>query len=190
VKNTSDNELVEHILAGEIELYREIVARHQTRVFYLGLKFFHNRHDAEDYAQEVFLKIFEKLRSFKAEVPFASWLNKIAYNTAVNQYHKRKRASVEVALACEPPDTCPSPETRVLRTELRDKVRKVLSKIPDIYKPVINLHFFEGLTYPEISKALSIPVNTIKSYVFRAKHLLRVRLGSYIHAYLDEGVIG
>jgi RNA polymerase sigma-70 factor (ECF subfamily) len=182
--------LVQWILDGQIDAYREIVARHQARVFYLGLKFFHNRHDAEDFAQEVFLKTFEKLRTFKAEVPFASWLNRIAYNMAVNQYHKRKRAHVEVALPCEPPDTSLSPETRVLRRELKEKVRKVLKKIPDIYKPVIKLHFFEGLSYPEISKALSIPVNTIKSYVFRTKQLLRSRLGSYVYGYFEEGLIG
>lgn len=189
MKKISDNELVKRILEGQIDAYREIVARHQARVFYMGLKFFHNRHDAEDYAQEVFLKIFEKLRSFKAEVPFVSWLNKIAYNMAVNQYHKRKRTHVEVALPCEPQDTSLSPETRLLRGELREKVRRVLKKIPDIYKPVINLHFFEGLSYPEISRALSIPVNTIKSYVFRAKQLLRNRLETYVYGYLEEGVI-
>ena len=189
MKKITDNELVKRILEGQIDAYREIVDRHQARVFYMGLKFFHNRHDAEDYAQEVFLKTFEKLRSFKAEVPFASWLNKIAYNMAVNQYHKHKRAHVEVALPCEPQDTSLSPEIRLLRGELCEKVRKVLKKIPDIYKPVINLHFFEGLSYPEISRALSIPVNTIKSYVFRAKQLLRSRLGTYVHGYREEGVI-
>jgi RNA polymerase sigma-70 factor (ECF subfamily) len=188
VKRIPDNELVTHILEGQIDSYREIVARHQARIFYMGLKFFHNRHDAEDYAQEVFLKTFEKLRTFKGEVPFSSWLNKIAYNMAVNQYHKRKRADVEVALPCEPRDTSLSPEIRLLRSELREKVRKVLKKIPDIYKPVINLHFFEGLSYPEISRVLSIPVNTIKSYVFRAKQLLRSRLGTYVSGYLEEGV--
>ena len=189
MKKTTDNELVKHVLTGRIDAYREIVARHQARVFYMGLKFFHNRHDAEDYAQEVFLKTFEKLRTFKAEVPFASWLNKIAYNMAVNQYHKRKRAHVEVALPCEPQDTSLSPETRLLRGELREKVRKVLKKIPDIYKPVINLHFFEGLSYPEISRTLSIPVNTIKSHVFRAKQLIRQRLDSYVRGYAEGGAL-
>jgi len=189
MKKIPDNELVKHIIEGEFDAYREIVARHQTRIFYMGLKFFHNRHDAEDYAQEVFLKTFEKLRSFKAEVPFASWLNKIAYNMGVNQYHKRKRAHVEVAMPCEPRDNSLSLEMRILRSELREKVRKVLKKIPDVYKPVINLHFFEGLSYSEISRTLSIPVNTIKSYVFRAKQLLRSRLGAYVYGYLEEGVI-
>jgi RNA polymerase sigma-70 factor (ECF subfamily) len=189
VKENPDNVLVRRILQGHVDVYRDIVARHQARVFYLGLKFFHNRHDAEDYAQEVFLKAFEKLQTFKAEVPFSSWLNKIAYNMAVNQYHKRRRARVEVGMAVEPPDTAPSPETRVLRSELRDKVRSVLKRIPDIYKPVISLHFFEGLSYSEISRILSIPVNTIKSYVFRTKQLLRSRLGGYVQGYLEEGVI-
>jgi RNA polymerase sigma-70 factor (ECF subfamily) len=165
------------------------VARHQARIFYIGLKFFHNRHDAEDYAQEVFLKAFEKLQSFKGEVPFSSWLNKVAYNMAVNHYHKRRRRDVEVALPVEPRDTSLGPELRVLRNELRERVRNVLKKIPDIYKPVINLHFFEGLSYPEISRSLRIPVNTIKSYVFRTKQLLRSRLEAYVLSYLEEGVI-
>lgn len=189
MEKVNDNLLVRRILEGETDAYREIVARHQARVFYLGLKFFHNRHDAEDYAQEVFLKAFEKLQSFKGEVPFSSWLNRIAYNMAVNHYHKRRRTHVEVALPVEPRDTSLSPEVRVLRNELRERVRKVLKKIPDIYKPVINLHFFEGLSYPEISRSLRIPVNTIKSYVFRTKQLLRRRLGVYVLSYLEEGVI-
>jgi RNA polymerase sigma factor (sigma-70 family) len=107
---------------------------------------------------------------------------------AVNSYHKRRRALVEVAMPVEPRDTAIGPEIRILQNELRERVRNVLKKIPDIYKPVINLHFFEGLSYPEISQALSIPVNTIKSYVFRAKQLLRSRLGVYVLGYLEEGV--
>jgi RNA polymerase sigma-70 factor (ECF subfamily) len=189
MEKVNDNLLVSRILEGQIDAYREIVARHQARVFYIGLKFFHNRHDAEDYAQEVFLKAFEKLQSFKGEVPFSSWLNKIAYNMAVNHYHKRRRTHVEVALPVEPRDTSLGPEVRVLRNELRERVRKVLQKIPDIYKPAINLHFFEGLSYPEISRILSIPVNTIKSYVFRTKQLLRSRLEVYVLSYLEEGLI-
>jgi RNA polymerase sigma-70 factor (ECF subfamily) len=189
VDKVNDNLLVRRILEGQINAYREIVARHQARVFYIGLKFFHNRHDAEDYAQEVFLKAFEKLQSFKGEVPFSSWLNKVAYNMAVNHYHKRRRSDVEVALPVEPRDTSLGPELRVLRNELRERVRNVLKKIPDIYKPVINLHFFEGLSYPEISRSLRIPVNTIKSYVFRTKQLLRSRLEAYVLSYLEEGVI-
>jgi len=59
----------------------------------------------------------------------------------------------------------------------------------DIYKPVIDLHYFEGLSYPEISRLLSIPVNTIKSYVFRTKQLLRSRLEAYVLSYLEEGII-
>ena len=89
----------------------------------------------------------------------------------------------------EPRDTALGPELRVLRNELRERVRKVLKKIPDIYKPVIDLHYFEGLSYPEISRLLSIPVNTIKSYVFRTKQLLRSRLEAYVLSYLEEGII-
>jgi len=188
MKKVHDNLLVEKILQGDIESYRTIVTRHQARIFYLGLRFFHNRHDAEDFAQEVFLKTYEKLKSFQGEVPFAYWLNKIAYNTAVNHYHKLQRGRAEITMSTEPRDHSPSPEIRALRNELIDKVRNVLKRIPGIYRQVVKMHFFEGLSYPEISRIMSIPVNTIKSHIFRAKQILRSRLGVYAAGYLEEGI--
>ncbi len=189
MEKVQDNALVERVLGGDVEAYRSIVDRHQTRVFYLGLKFFHNRHDAEDFAQEVFLKAFEKLHTFQGKVPFASWLHKVAYNLAINHYHQRRRSRVEVPIPAEPRDPSLDPESRVLRNELMEKVRRALRKIPDMYKQVIRMHFFEGLSYLEISRILSVPVNTIKSHVFRAKQLLRIRLGVYVLDHPEEGML-
>jgi RNA polymerase sigma-70 factor (ECF subfamily) len=74
------------------------------------------------------------------------------------------------------PDRGHSPEHRLVREELAEWVRRTLQKIPDIYNVLIRMHFFEGLSYPEISRTLRIPVNTIKSYIFRAKNLIRQNL--------------
>jgi RNA polymerase sigma-70 factor (ECF subfamily) len=175
-KAEPDNDLVRRVLAGEAEAYGTIVARHQARVFYLGLKFLRHSEDAEDFAQEVFIRAYEKLASFQGGVPFAAWLHRIAFNLAVNKYHLKKRQAQPVDTVDLLPDSSYSPEHRLLSEELAEWVRKTLHKIPEIYHVLIRMHFFEGLSYPEISRALQIPVNTIKSYIFRAKELIRQRL--------------
>jgi RNA polymerase sigma-70 factor (ECF subfamily) len=175
----SDNELVQRVLAGGVEAYGALVARHQARVFYLGLKFLRRNEDAEDFAQEVFIRAYEKLSSFQGSVPFAAWLYRIAYNLAVNKYHLKKRQLQAVSTVDILPDSSFSPERHLLAEELAEWVRKTLHKIPEIYHVLIRMHFFEGLSYPEISKALQMPVNTIKSYIFRAKDLIRQRLRAW-----------
>lgn len=175
-KAEPDNDLVRRVLAGEAEAYGTIVARHQARVFYLGLKFLRHSEDAEDFAQEVFIRAYEKLASFQGGVPFAAWLHRIAFNLAVNKYHLKKRQAQPVDTVDLLPDSSYSPEHRLLSEELAEWVRKTLHKIPEIYHVLIRMHFFEGLSYPEISRALQMPVNTIKSYIFRAKELIRQRL--------------
>jgi RNA polymerase sigma-70 factor (ECF subfamily) len=175
-KTESDNDLVRRVLRGEVEAYGTIVARHQARVFCLGLKFLRRNEDAEDFAQEVFIRAYEKLSSFQGNVPFAAWLYRIAYNLAVNKYHLKKRQAQAVNAVELLPDSSFCPEHRLLSDELAEWVRRTLHKIPEIYHVLIRMHFFEGLSYPEISKALEMPVNTIKSYIFRAKELIRQRL--------------
>ena len=168
------------MLRGETELFRTIVERHQTRIFFLGLKFFRRPEEAEDFAQEVFVRAYQRLASFKGKVPFAAWLYRVAFHLAVNRYRVRKRSILEVKITQPPADPCPSPEARFLHQELLGMVRKVLKRIPEIYHVLIKMHFFEGLSYPEISRILQIPVNTIKSYVFRAKGLIREKLAHYL----------
>jgi RNA polymerase sigma-70 factor (ECF subfamily) len=175
-KAEPDNELVRRVLDGDVEAYGTIVARHQARLFYLGLKFLRRTEDAEDFAQEAFIRAYEKLSSFQGNVPFAAWLYRIAFNLAVNKYHLKKRQIQAVNTVDLLPDSSFSPEHRLLSAELAEWVRKTLHKIPDIYHVLIRMHFFEGLSYPEISKSLEMPVNTIKSYIFRAKELLRQKL--------------
>jgi len=183
-ESASDNDLAQRVLRGEADAYRAIVERHQARIFYLGLKFLRRPEDAEDFAQEVFIRAYEKLASFQGGVPFAAWLYRIAYNLAVNSYHVKKRTVLSVPAVELLPDPSHSPEHRLLREELSEWVRKTLHKIPEIYHVLIRMHFFDGLSYPEISKALEMPVNTIKSYIFRAKELIRQR-----HLAWDGGTV-
>jgi RNA polymerase sigma-70 factor (ECF subfamily) len=180
----SDNSLVEKVLDGETEIFRTLIDRHKSRIYYLGLRFFHNNEDAEDFAQDVFLKAFNNLYSFKGEVPFGAWLYKLAFNAAVNKYEFDKLRLTDIAEPVEQiayeHEEYSAPERETMNSELREKINDALALLPDTYKIVIRMHFFDSLTYAEISDITDIPVNTIKSHVSRAKKLIRDVLSPYV----------
>ena len=120
-----DKDLVRRVLAGDREAYRGIVDRHKTRIYFLGVKFFHSPENAEDFTQEVFLKAYEKLRTYRGVSPFSAWLYRLAFNLAVNQYHVAKRNFVTVGLL-EIPDDSASPEGRLMREEDKGKINTLL----------------------------------------------------------------
>ncbi len=177
--DVDDNELVRKVLEGDLAAYRTIVERHQGRIFYLGLKFLHSDEDAEDFAQEVFLRAFERLGSYRGSGSLAAWLYRVAFNLAVNRYRGAHPLTVELAEESLP-DTTPHAEERLLSLESDERVREALEELPDRYAIVVKMHFFDELSYPEIAEALDLPVNTVKSHVFRAKAILRSRLERYL----------
>ena len=171
-----DNILVQYVNDGDFEAFRGIVKKHQRNIFYFGLKFFRNQEDAEDFAQEVFLKAFEKLRSFKGKVPFKSWLYKIAFNLAVNRYHVRKRRDLflqdfDDLHAGEPAreDKNYSVEEYIIKKEQKNEIQEILKGLPVVYNLVIKMYYFDGLKLKEIKDVLDMPLNTVKSYIHRAK---------------------
>ena len=172
-----DADLVRRVLSGEVRCYRTILERHQSRILFMGLKFFHRLEDAEDFAQEVFLRAFEKLSLYSGKGPFAAWLYRLAYNVAVNA-----RRGVRQALWGEEideqalPGNLPGAEELLDSRETAERVSGALSGLPARYALVVRMHYFDGLSYPEIADILDVPVNTIKSHIFRAKEIIRSRL--------------
>jgi RNA polymerase sigma-70 factor (ECF subfamily) len=165
------------VLRGDDEAFRKIVKHHQGRIFYLGLKFFRNSEDAEDFSQDVFLRAYQRLNTFGGSVPFSAWLYRLAYNVAVNRYRVRTRDVQDEGAI----DTAESaellPEEGVINEEMKTAVEHCLKKLPDTYNIVLKMHYYDGLTYPEISEITDIPVNTLKSHIRRAKQLLETLIG-------------
>jgi len=165
---------VERILKGDAEAYRLIVERHQGRIFYLGLKFFHRLEEAEDFTQEVFLRAYERLGTYRGESPLAAWLYRLAFNLGVNRYRLKRRRLLEVGLEdAQLPDSREEPEREFLQKEASARVKQTLKELPGVYALTLKMAYFDGLSYPEISRITALPVNTIKSYIFRAKRLIR-----------------
>jgi RNA polymerase sigma-70 factor (ECF subfamily) len=162
------------VVAGERELFRYLVNRHQKVVYNMGRSFFHNREDVSDFVQEVFLKVYRSLPRFEGRSRFSTWLYSIAYNTALNEVTRRKEyhSLVEAELVVDG-DT---PERKLVRDIARDAVLEAVGELPERYRVCVDMYFFYDRSYQEIGLITGFPVNTIKSHVFRAKKLLREKL--------------
>jgi RNA polymerase sigma-70 factor (ECF subfamily) len=172
-----DETVVARIIAGQKDLFRLLVRRHERAVYGMGLSFFRNPDDSADFTQEVFLKAYRNLARFEGRSRFSTWLYRISYNTAVNSITRRKEYR---SLAEE--DTVAdgdSPERRLLRSAARDAVLEAVKELPEKYRICVDLFFFYDRSYQEIEAITGLPVNTIKSHVFRAKKLLRDRLEDF-----------
>lgn len=170
-----DGVIVERVVAGRTELFSILVERHQRAVHGLGLGFFKNGEDAADFTQEVFLKAFRYLAEFQGRSRFSTWLYRIAYNTAINGVKRRKEYH-SLAEDAELSDH-DGPERQALREAVRGAVREAVADLPEKYRICVDLYFFYDRSYQEIETVTGYPVNTIKSHVFRAKKILKDKLG-------------
>lgn len=178
-----DNILVQRIRDGNVQAFRGIVKRHEKNIFYLGLRFFHNQEDAEDFTQDVFLRAFEKLYLFKGNVPLRGWLYKIAFNMAVNGYHLDKRRYLLLKETGDihsndriPEDRGDSIETKLIKKECIKEIQNILTQLPEVYTIVIKMHYYDGLKLKEIGEIMDIPLNTVKSHIHRAKKYIKKNL--------------
>ncbi|MCP4538162.1 MAG: sigma-70 family RNA polymerase sigma factor [Chloroflexi bacterium] len=157
---------------GDADAYGQLVTRHQQAVFNIAYRITGNRQEAEDVAQESFVKAYRALGRFDTERPFAPWLYRIATNTALN-WVKRRRP--EVTLDEETPlaDPSPGPEAQAIAADTSARLRAAIAALPPNYRVVIELRHFQGLSYQEMSDALNVPVSDVKSWLFRARCKLK-----------------
>lgn len=174
-REASDEEAIGQVLDGDTEAFAVLVRRHKSRVMRLGMSFFRDEEEAADFAQDVFMKAYTALASFKGRSLFSTWLLRIAYNTAINS-KKRKRDQVSLDPDMEIAGSLGA-EDEHLREETARTVREAMALLPPRQALCIELYFYYDLKYSEISEITGYPVNTIKSHVFRAKRILRERLG-------------
>lgn len=178
--DSTDKQLVAQAQLGNLQAYKELVERHQRRIFYLGIKFHRNYEDAEDFTQEVFIKAYEKIDTFSNSVPFSAWIYRIGYNHGINRVSKKQTLQLSDDAAEALPDRSDTPETQLVKKEQKGTIREIIGKLPDIYHTVIKMRFFDELSYAEIAKIVGKPINTIKSHIFRAKEMIKQSFEKYI----------
>lgn len=167
-----DYEVCRAVIGGNTQAFAVLAAHYQKRIYMLGLSFFNNTDDCEDFVQDVMLKAYTALDTFRAEAPFATWLMRIAYNTALNSVQKRNRY-ISLAEGVEIEYQGDNPEEKHLNECIRLSVREAVNNLPDSYRICIDLYFFYDMSYTDIAAITELPLNTIKSHIFRAKKILR-----------------
>lgn len=172
---------IERVLAGESEAYEVLVCRYGGSLFRYLRRLVGCADEAEDLAQEAFLRAYLSLASYDAAYRFSTWLFRIATNLALNRLRAERRCVSLEALdenSDEPPRELPderddlAPDRRAERSDLGRRIQECLEELPPAYRVVVALRHIADLSYEEIADATSLPLNTVRSRLHRGRERL------------------
>lgn len=186
----TDTELMMRVKAGDQSAFKAIVERYQRRVINVGYRFLGNREDAEDVAQETFLRVYLSAKSYKPRAELFTYLYTIVTRLALNRLRKKKRLrwfsldqlerNGEVGIGQEvPADPADQPDQSLERAEREAIVRRALDALPAAQKTAVILSRYEGLSYKQIAEVMELSVSAVESKLHRAKQTLRKKLNAY-----------
>jgi RNA polymerase sigma-70 factor (ECF subfamily) len=185
IPDDSDQQLVQRVQKGDKAAFDLLVRKYQHRVLKLVGRFVNDSAEAEDVAQEAFLKAYRALPAFRGDSAFYTWLYRIAINTAKNALVANRRRPVDFDLDLQDPDQhdrqsmlkdSDTPEGVLLTDEIREVVERALEQLPEDLRTAIVLRELEGLSYEEIAEAMDCPVGTVRSRIFRAREAIDKKL--------------
>ncbi len=175
------NSLIERILAGEINAFEEIIKDYGRLVNHIVYRMIPNITDREDICQDVFVKVYQNLSSFRSDAKLSTWIGRIATNRCLDHLGKKSLPLADEAFdkATESAvDTRQRPDDRTELGEISDLLKNEINKLPAVYKTIITLYHLDENNYAEIGKILKMPEGTVKSYLFRARQMLRQQLSA------------
>ncbi len=177
----SDLELVRRAQRGERGAFDLLVLRYQHKVVKLVARLLRDRTEAEDVAQEAFVKAYRALGSFRGDSAFYTWLYRIAVNTARNTLASRQRRPLQYEAGLSEGEQAAvesrmrhvdTPEANALSDEIHETVNRAIGDLPEDLRTAIVLREVEGLSYEEIATAMDCPVGTVRSRIFRAREAI------------------
>ena len=187
---SDDDQLVQAALDGGKDAFGTLVERYQDRLFNTLVRVLGSRDDACDVVQDAFVQAFVKLDTFRGAAQFYTWLYRIAMNLALS--HRRRRrpvVSVDKAKACrgeEPMDHQPGPEQGLVGREQVQIVQSALSRLADQHRQILVLREIEGCSYETIAEILQLPAGTVRSRLYRARHVLKEELKTMLPDEVDQ----
>ncbi len=180
-----DQELVARVQAGDKKAFDLLVLKYQQKIANLVSRYIRDHAETLDVTQEAFIKAYRALPNFRGESAFYTWLYRIAINTAKNylvaQGRRPPTGDVDAEMA-EQLDSgvrlkeYATPENRLLEDEIANTVHQAINDLPEDLRRAITLRELEGLSYEEIASAMSCPVGTVRSRIFRAREAIDNRL--------------
>ncbi len=180
----TETNLIRRAQAGDQEAFGLLVERHQRFAYNLALRVVGSSQDAEDLAQEAFVRAWLAIRNFRLEAQFSTWLFRIVTNLCYNRLPGLRRELAELgqdSLADLPDEPAPDldPAAGLEAGELRRYLHRRIDELPEGYRLLIVLRYQQGLSYEEIAQAVSLPLGTVKTGLFRARERLRQALQAH-----------
>jgi len=182
--------VVKRAKSGDMAAYDELVRRYEERIYATVYHMTANHEDANDLAQEAFIKAYQALNSFKGDSSFFTWVYRIAVNKTIN-FLKQRRNKAHLSLndldfnAEHDPDLVAlisdkTPRRDVNLSELQQKLNEAMQKLSEVHRLVVTLHDIQGLSHEEISKIMDCNTGTVRSRLFYARQQLQAYLSDYL----------
>lgn len=171
-----ERQLVSRSAAGDQDAFRQLVLRHHRRVLNIAHRALGDAGLAEDVAQEVFIKVFRHLPSYRHEKPFVHWLHRVAANTVTDAARRHRDVQSLDSMAQPPAGHGGDPQDVAAQHDLQRSVRRAIATLPPHYRDTLALQVYHDLSYEEIARTLDVPIGTVMSRLNGAKRLLRDRL--------------
>jgi len=180
-----DEDLVLRVQQGDKSAFDFLVIKYQHKIIQLVNRYVKDPSEAQDVAQEAFIKAYRALGSFRGDSAFYTWLYRIAINTAKNYLVSRSRRSSDYQVDIQDAEALENapqlqgmetPERLLLNQEIIDTIKTAIDKLPEEMRVAIMLREFEGMSYEEIAEAMECPVGTVRSRIFRAREAIDNKL--------------
>lgn len=177
-----DRNLVRRIQDGDMHAFRHLIRQYERLVVHMVSRVVRNESEREELCQDVFLKVFNSLGSFAFQSKLSTWIATIAYRHALNHLRRAKMTMTDLPLDDSltvfiNPET---PESLAVEGDLNVQIRGLIDRLPMQYRTIVTLYHLEEMSYAEIGAIMELPEGTVKSYLFRARALLKDHVKKYI----------
>lgn len=187
--DANDSRLVGRCLDGHTESYGVLINRHSGRIINLAFAMTGDRHEAEDLAQEAFVRAFKALPKFRRKAKFSSWLYQIALNLCRDRLKARARhakpTDEEQLVGIDSGAKNQAPKL-LARAELSKKMREAVNELPYVYRESFVLRHIQGLEYAEVARITKVPADTVRVRAYRAREMLRQMLEKKVDTFWRE----
>ena len=186
--NLSDKAVVDYQLVrdavdhGDQKAYAELMSRYKDSIYFMLLKMVNNRDDADDLTIEAFGKAFKNIHQYTPDYAFSTWLFKIATNNCIDYIRKKRKQMLSIDkgyenengedVALEIKSDSIGPEEKLMKKQKMETMREVVDKLKPRYRTLIELTYFQELSYEEIATNMDLPLGTVKAQLFRAREFL------------------
>ena len=171
-----DYELVKQAASGDQSAFAELLNRYKNLVYSVVLRMVNDTEEANDLAQEIFIKLYRNLDKYQPEYKFSTWLIRISTNHVIDYRRKRKQETISIEEISYELTNNSTPEKEYIQKEKKKYLEYAIQALPDLYKIPIVLYHQQGLHYQEIADIIGEPLSKVKNRIFRGRKMLKESL--------------